>query len=336
MSCKKSIYLIFLLLAVLCSCNKGIDEKAEALTHASTFSTDLSVPTSLNVVDGYLIASDLFGGDGMVIIYDKKGNVLSRIARKGESGTEALEVSNVEVYKEGKTTLLNVYDLEKGKILVYDFSALTKKEKELPKSKNIVSENRYYGMSKIEKGYAAIGMFDNHKFDLLNDSLEKNSEYGEYLPNKSKVVNVMVHAAANFGKSVVSPNRKLLVNVVYAAGVLRFYEVKGNKIALKKDVVIKPLNYKVIGDDYKNLEGVGFLTVAISDKYVYALYSGEKENPKSPVPTASYVYKYDYDGNIKHIYKLDKPTVSLAVDAMDKNLYTIADDKGYNIYTYEI
>lgn len=42
--------------------------------------------------------------------------------------------------------------------------------------------------------------FENHKFDLLNDSLKKYSTYGSYLPNKEKVSNKMIDAMANFGR----------------------------------------------------------------------------------------------------------------------------------------
>ena len=42
-------------------------------------------------------------------------------------------------------------------------------------------------------------------------------------------------------------------------------------------------------DGYQLQDGLGFLDASISDNYVYALYSGEKENFNAPMPTASSV-----------------------------------------------
>lgn len=78
------------------------------------------------------------------------------------------------------------------------------------------------------------------------------------------------------------------------------------------------------------------MDAANSDNYVYALYSGEKENFNAPMPTASYVYKYDYQGNLKDIYHLDKATFTLAVKNDDSQLFTIVDDPNSKIFVYNL
>ena len=159
---------------------------------------------------------------------------------------------------------------------------------------------------------------------------------GSYLPNKEKVSNKMIDAMANFGRSVVSSDKKILVNFSFAAGVLRFYDIKDGTLIHRKDAVVKPMNYKVKNDDYQLQDGLGFLYASISDNYVYALYSGEKENFNAPMPTASYVYKYDYQGNLKDIYHLDKATFTLAVKNDDSQLFTIVDDPNSKIFVYNL
>ena len=44
--------------------------------------------------------------------------------------------------------------------------------------------------------------------------------------------------------------RKILVNFSFAAGVLRFYDIKNGTLVHRKDAVVKPMNYKVKNDDY--------------------------------------------------------------------------------------
>lgn len=335
---KKSpfFYLLCLAILLLNACKKnGTAIPTQQLKHVSSFSTDLSVPSSLNVADGYFVVTDLMG-ENSIVVYGKDGKIKAKAAPKGESSTEVLEASNVEMINTGGKCMLNVYDLEKGKILTYDMKALVSSEHGIPTVKKLESENRYYNICKLSKGYAALGLFEDHKFDILDDSTKLSGKYGEYLKNKKKAGSAMTNATANYGKSAVSPNRKLLVNVTYAAGVLRFYNADGNGLRHVKDAVVSPMDYTVKGDDYVNESGMGFLSAAISDKYVYAVYSGEKENNDSPVPSGKYVYKYDYSGNLKNIYQLDGATFSIAVEPDDSRMYTITDNKGYSIYTYSL
>ena len=334
-----SFFAILFFASVLLGCNGNKPKiPSKDIRHCDSFSTELSMPSSMDLVNGYFVVSDMFGADGMVDVYNNSGKLVAKIAPKGESANEVLEVSGLDHYSMGAKTYLNVYDLERRKMLTYDFSSLTLKDnnKAFPVVKNFISDNRYYGICKLQCGYAAMGTFEDYKFDILDNSLKLIGRYGDYLPNKEEVTNKMVNATANYGKSIVSPDKTLLVNVTYAAGVLRFYSVKGNVLHHAKDAVVEPMDYKVNGTDYENNHGMGFLSAAISDKFVYAVYSGEKENPDIPIPVGQYVYKYDYNGNLLDIYRLDKPTFSIAVDKNDKHIYTIVDDHGCKIYSYKM
>lgn len=334
-----SFFAILFFASVLLGCNGNKPEiPSKDIWHSGTFPTELSMPTSMDLVNGYFVVSDMFGADGMVDVYNNNGKLVAKIAPKGESGNEVLEVSGLDHYSVGQKTYLNIYDLEKRKMLTYDFSSLTTAghNKSFPVVKNFISDNRYYGICKLQSGYAAMGTFEDYKFDILDPSLRLIGKYGDYLPNKEEVKNKMINASANYGKSVVSPDKTLLVNITYAAGVLRFYSVKGNVLHHEKDAIVEPMDFKVKGTDYENNQGMGFLSAAISNKYVYAVYSGEKEDPNVPTPVGQYVYKYDYNGNLLNIYRLDKPTFSIVVDMNDKHVYTIVDDHGYKIYSYKM
>ena len=54
------------------------------------------------------------------------------------------------------------------------------------------------------------------------------------------------------------------------------------------------------------------------------------------MPTASYVYKYDYQGNLKDVYHLDKAASTLAVKNDDSQLFTIVDDPNSKIFVYNL
>ena len=207
-------------------------------------SVEVSLPMALAVGQNSFIVSDFKDAKGMIKVFDMEtGKLKYQLAPKGEARDEVLEVSNFELLKDNEETWLYVYDLGKGKLLKYDFGNLANNSNPTQIDK-LKSNERYYCINNIGKGYAALGVFENHKFDLLNDSLKKHSNYGTYLPNKEKVSNKIISAMANFGRSIVSFDKKILVNLSYAAGVLRFYEIKDRALIHRKDAVVKPMNFK--------------------------------------------------------------------------------------------
>ena len=337
MSMKKifSILGICVTLIVVLGC-KPNNAETKQLECTRKIPIEVSLPTDLATELNSFIVSDFKDAKGMIKVFDMEtGKLKYQLAPKGEAKDEVLEASNFELLKDNEETWLYVYDLGKGKLLKYDFGNLANNSNPTQIDK-LKSNDRYYCINNIGKGYAALGVFENHKFDLLNDSLKKYSTYGSYLPNKEKVSNKMIDAMANFGRSVVSSDKKILVNFSFAAGVLRFYDIKDGTLIHRKDAVVKPMNYKVKNDDYQLQDGLGFLDAANSDNYVYALYSGEKENFNAPMPTASYVYKYDYQGNLKDVYHLDKAAFTLAVKNDDSQLFTIVDDPNSKIFVYNL
>lgn len=188
-------------------------------------SVEAGLPMALAVEKNSFIVSDFKDAKGMIKVFNMEtGKLKYQLAPKGEARDEVLEVSNFELLKDNEETWLYVYDLGKGKLLKYDFGNLANNSNPTQIDK-LKSNDRYYCINNIGKGYAALGIFENHKFDLLNDSLKKYSTYGTYLPNKEEVSNKIISAMANFGRSIVSFDKKILVNLSFAAGVLRFYDI---------------------------------------------------------------------------------------------------------------
>jgi len=47
----------------------------------------------------------------------------------------------------------------------------------------------------------------------------------------------------------------------------------------------------------------------VTDRHVFALYSGEMENPEAGATLGKYVYQFDLKGNLLKIYELDRKVV---------------------------
>ena len=140
-------------------------------------SVEVSLPMALAVGQNSFIVSDFKDAKGMIKVFNMEtGKLKYQLAPKGEARDEVLEVSNFELLKDNEETWLYVYDLGKGKLLKYDFGNLANNSNPTQIDK-LKSNDRYYCINNIGKGYAALGIFENHKFDLLNDSLKKHSNY---------------------------------------------------------------------------------------------------------------------------------------------------------------
>lgn len=333
-----SFTMTVLFMLSLSSCDKSRKNVTPVpLTPSRVMKTSLGMPTSMQCRDGVLVIVDFQGTGGLVSLWNAEtGKTLGYMSPKGNGTDELVEAPIAEVTTIQGMNVINLYDLVKKRLLTYNFQDAVNGKKTMPTIVKMKSDGRYYGVNRLEGGYAAMGLFENNKFELLDDSLKVIGSYGTYLQPVKANKNKMVNAQANYGRSMVSPDKTLLVNISFAAGVVRFYDIKGNRLTHKKDAVVKPLNYSVKGNDYHNLEGLGFLALAISDKYVYALYSGEKENFSTPMPTGKQVYKYDYNGDLQAVYTLNAPTFTLAVSEDDKSLYTLTDHSGYSISAYSL
>lgn len=97
---------------------------------------------------------------------------------------------------------------------------------------------------------------------------------------------------------------------------------------------ISPFDYIVKGESYSNKGVMGFLSLSITPKYVYALYSGKKKKDNLIKATGKTIYIFDHKGNLKRIFNLDAPSIAIAVDSNDGKLYSLVQNGKTSIYVY--
>ena len=87
---------------------------------------------------------------------------------------------------------------------------------------------------------------------------------------------------------------------------------------------------KEVGDGVDNIEIIpskerrtAFISHAISEKYIYSLYSGKKINYLSPYDAlqSNKIYVFDWEGNPIKRFELDKEVRSIAIDEKNNILY---------------
>lgn len=181
MKLKRNFLGIFLFSALVFSaCTpSGKTDDVVHLTPSKALSPQLGMPISMQWAEGKLVIVDYQATDGLVRFIDtKNGKTTASIAPKGNGNNEMTEAHVAEVTKDGGKTIVNLYDLVKKRLLIYDFNHVAQGKQTSPAIVKMKTDERYFGINKIAQGYAALGLFENKKFELLDDSLRTISSYG--------------------------------------------------------------------------------------------------------------------------------------------------------------
>lgn len=101
-------------------------------------------------------------------------------------------------------------------------------------------------------------------------------------------------------------------------------------------------NGKVRGSTSSKDEKNGFITAAVSEEFVYSLYSGKNFDHRSIEKLtrayfSQYVYVLDWEGKPVKRYKLDQEVRSIAIDARNNMLYGASHEGGEpHLVTYQL
>jgi hypothetical protein len=177
------------------------------------------------------------------------------------------------------------------------------------------------------------GETDGAIFALIDKEgriLSLSDEY-PYKDEVEKNIPVRFRAMAYQGTLRVNP-KGYFAYVTSSAKQLHLYKIENKKIRKVGDVVDGYGHYKadmstegaysVIHDGeypecYKDL--------AVTDKYVYALYSGRTfKEYKLSCYECETIYVYDWAGKLVNTYRLDVPVVQFCIDEDEKMIYAIA------------
>lgn len=319
------------------SCSKNVQKESFIdLSKEKTLPIEFGLPISISLYSNYLFVTDFYGEDGLIKVVDiEKEKQINSFAEKGEGPNEVLMVANID-YAPTIDENLYVFDQANNSLQIFDFDSLTLGRQKYPKDRFRINENyRFYEMARVENGFVATGFIENKKFILLNDSLQEKGHGGTYCTKPSEDIPDMLHAIANYGKFYVSNNRKVIVNIIYSAGIISCYRInRDSSISLLWENTLNKMEYKVVGESFRNIGKMGYLAVSLTDKFIYALYSGMPEDKDAIATYGKEIHVYDYNGKIVKKYMLDTPSIGICVTEDDADLYTIIHNPESGIAKY--
>ena len=341
------LILLMLALAVV-SCGQSNNKKVDLekiaqfgdLTEIDSLSLFLGLPTTIKLFDNKLFIVDMFDEEKMVKIYDlEKKETLLSFAKKGEGPYEYLHVNDVDIYKDSEGRVkINIFDPVSAKLGVYDYdSLLTMNNNYLPKMiLSINKDIRFHEILKINEGYLATGLTTEGKYTFLSDSLKITGYFGKYRPKPQAGISDMSHIIANYGKSVLSCNRDLLIEIIYNASVLSCYDVKKTGMTQRWESVIHELDYRMDGTSIINKAPMGYLSAYIGEDKIYALYSGEADDMDAVATYGKEIHVYSNTGNLIGRYSISKSAFTFCIDEKTNKMYVLSHVPEPNITVYDM
>ena len=284
---------------------------------------------------------DFYGENGLMKVLDLKNKkIIKSFAYKGEGPNEVLSVGSFDCVSSEYGDFLYLFDPMTKKMQIYAMdSLLSDSSRPIPiVQKKMPSKSRYMEVLKTKNGYIASGIIEDKKFVLLNDSLQECGSGGQYAKKPSEDIPNMTNVIANNGKFFMSEDKKYIVNVIYLAGIISCYTFDdiSNSISLKWENILTELDYTLHGESFVNNGTIGYLSAAMGKQYIYALYSGEKENTNENATYGAEIHIYDYEGTLIKKYKIPTPAFCICVDEENHTLYAVTHEPETAVIKYTL
>lgn len=193
--------------------------------------------------------------------------------------------------------------------------------------------------------YVASGIFQKGRLCLLDEKGAECAYFGGY-PTDEDMTDIPFHVLGMAYQSLmcVQPAGKRIALATRYGEILQIYEWDPSQKTAKEICCMNKFSPRLA---VKDMDGTpnfrpdektrwGYLSVAATDKYIFALYSGRLQKEGNAFYKGNEVHVFDWEGNLCHSLRLDCEGSSLAVSK--NRLYILAEyeDAGNDIVEYEL
>lgn len=162
-------------------------------------------------------------------------------------------------------------------------------------------------------------IFFNQNSEILNyNGKYKDKDIDKIISNN----NVQSKIKYYKGRYAVKPDKTLIAHALIRLNKVFIYNIKGDKI---RSIQLEKLNTKE----------VGFMSLDVSNKYIYVIDSQQKFNSELKYPIANYLYIINWDGKLLKTYYLNTPLYDLSIDLNNDKIYGINNTSTKSLVIYE-
>ena len=194
--------------------------------------------------------------------------------------------------------------------------------------------------------YVVSGIFPEGRLCLINQDGEIISWVGDYPmpPDVSVEVPFHVLGIAYQSKICRKPGGSRVALAARYGGIVQIFDIdvfNGTAVEIKRINTFFPTFSTWDFDGTPNFRSTedtkwGYLSVASSDKYIFALYSGKYQRQGESFNTSNQIHVFDWDGNPHCLINLDTDGSFIAVNKDKLFLLTSDPDNGYDIVEYKL
>ena len=174
--------------------------------------------------------------------------------------------------------------------------------------------------------------------------LSKKKKYSSYLeeitPEVENIVSRDFHA--NQPSLAVKPTLERLACANMQTGCLDICEINGNELTRVNEVHLTPAKVKfnrhrpkgrglVHPVNYSKYHIFGFCDLAVSDDYIYALYSGRTlKQHNLDVDKGKTILVFDWNGSHVRTYRLENACSSISYSAEENTIYALSQENNHS------
>ncbi|WP_455673274.1 BF3164 family lipoprotein [Phocaeicola sp.] len=349
-------YILFLIIPFcLCGCvnrsaisfDAGVLDKATSIISPSVLikpDMDCRYPIRLMKVDSLFVVQDL-GSDAYVNLFDKEGNYMDCLVKKGQGPNEIPNLSS-PFMMDGARKKISVYS--RPAIVEYDLYKFLQHETDycekitLPDNCDSIP---VHGVRKLNGDLLLEGFTDKMRFSIVKKDGSVLS-YNQYpLIGGGDVSEEETAAVLSYAcKIAVRPGGEYWAQGTYIGGTLEIFKRNNDQITSEYQTFIFPSEYDGMGSQvsWNEKTHIGFDDMVATSDYIYTLLNGTlganlKQMP--PVtPFADRITIFDWQGNVVKVIKTDCMMIALDVDEKEQKCYVLAynGDEGFELRSVDL
>lgn len=267
----------------------------------------------------------------------KNDNSLFRFVDKGQGPDEVLYPMNLQYINEHTFGVFDIINMS------YYHIPIEKNKNSIDLSKRVRFDNRFYRVVKTAYNQYLGLSGESNLFVLLDSkgrSIKSFFEY-PYKDKDEKKIDNSIRSLAYQGSLTTNPSSTKCIYAPYNGDIIHFYDIKKDSISLVKKLEKNYPDYVVEGGNtsIRKITRRGYVSVATTDSFVYALYCGEtleKLLGNGETMEGKILRIFDWNGSVKHEIKLDTPCKHIAVSHDDKTVWAIATNPDTQLFTFDI
>jgi hypothetical protein len=292
----------------------------------------LANPYLLLKVDSFIIFHDVYDMKHFTVFNANSGKFVNRFGDIGVGPGELL-VGNVLSTYQGN---LFSFDIPRNYVFKYDLNAITNGISHTPKSIakfEFVEESHFSRILSLNDScFVGGGVYKGKFQNVLLNRQGKVTDYGIDIFNSQESFNDIYKFLSNQGILKSHPSEEKFVYSVSNSSNIDFFEIRSGKLNLinshrlnNQKFQNENLVYDSFSINYDKNSILGYLDIATTDSYVYALYTDKLKI--SNEWNSNIILVFDWEGNPAIKYVLDKEVYYITVDETEKQMYAILKDE---------